>query len=133
MSAHELKYRELTGQIIGYAMKVHRYIGPGFPEIIYQRALVIELEKASLGYVSQFEMDVYYEDRLIGRRKLDLLIEKKVLIELKATTEITDRDYAQIINYLRVFKLEVGLLLNFGSKSLQFKRFVCLEQSVKSI
>ena len=124
MAEHELKYQELTGQIIGCAMKVHRYFGPGFPEIVYQRALRIELDKIPLQYLYEFEKEIFYENQLIAKRRLDLFVENKVLIELKATSETDNGDYNQIINYLRVFGLEVGLLLNFGSKSLQYKRFV---------
>ncbi|MEO5564572.1 MAG: GxxExxY protein [Chitinophagaceae bacterium] len=98
--------------------------GPGFPEVIYQRALRIEMEKISVSYLYEFEKDIYYEDNFIGNRRLDFLIDNKVLLELKATSEMENKDYNQIINYLRVFRMEVGLLLNFGSKSLQYKRFV---------
>jgi GxxExxY protein len=128
----DLKYHEITGQIIGGAMKVHRYFGPGFPEIIYKRTLVIELEKKHLAYSSETEREIFYEDRFIGKRRLDLLVENNILVELKAVAEINNGCYAQIINYLRVFGIEVGLLLNFGSGSLQFKRFINTKQSVKS-
>jgi GxxExxY protein len=124
MALQDLKYYELTEKIIGCAMKVHRYFGPGFPEIVYKRALLIEFDKLLLKYVHEFEKDIYYEDRFIAKRRLDLLVESKVLVELKASTKIDEGDFNQIINYLRVFKIEVGLLLNFGSKSLYYKRFV---------
>lgn len=129
MPLRELKYKELTGQIIGCAMKVHRYFGPGFPEIVYHRAMKIELDKLSLKYLSEFEKDIYYEKHLISKRKLDLFVENLVLVEMKATNELDNGDSNQIINYLRVFKIEVGLLLNFGSKSLQYKRFVSSENN----
>ncbi len=128
----DLKYHEITGQIIGCAMKIHRYFGPGFPEMIYKRTLVIELEKTHLTYSSETEREIFYEDRFIGKRRLDLLVENNILVELKAVAEINNACYAQIINYLRVFSIEVGLLLNFGSGSLQFKRFINTKQSVKS-
>jgi GxxExxY protein len=83
MEISGLKYHEVTGQIIGCAMKIHRYFGPGFPEIIYKRALVIELEKANLAYGSEIERDIFYEERLIGKRRLDLLVNNDILIELK--------------------------------------------------
>jgi len=132
MPVADLKYHEITGQIIGCAMKVHRYFGPGFPEIIYKRTLAIELEKTRLTYSSETEREIFYEDRFIGKRRLDLLVENNILVELKAVAEINKGCYAQIINYLRVFSIEIGLLLNFGSGSLQFKRFINTKQSVKS-
>ncbi len=132
MEIADLKYHEVTGKVIGCAMKVHRYFGPGFPEIIYKRALVIELERVKLLYSSEVEREIFYEERFIGKRRLDLLVENNILLELKAVTEINNHCYAQIINYLRVFSIEVGLLLNFGSESLQFKRFVNTKQSLKS-
>jgi GxxExxY protein len=132
MPVADLKYHEITGQIIGCAMKVHRYFGPGFPEIIYKRALIIELGKNNLTYDSETEREIFYEDRFIGKRRLDLLVENNILVELKAVAGINDGCYAQMINYLRVFNIEVGLLLNFGSGSLQFKRFINTKQSVKS-
>ncbi|HEY7159856.1 MAG TPA: GxxExxY protein, partial [Acidobacteriota bacterium] len=118
--------------IIGCAMKVHRYFGPGFPEIIYKRAPLIELEKNHLAYRPEMEREIFYEDRLIAKRRLDLLVQDNILVELKPVTEVTNGYYAQVINYLRVFGIEIGLLLNFGSASLQFKRFINTRQSVKS-
>lgn len=105
-------------------MKVHSYFGMGFPEAIYKRSLLIELEKTGLQYLSEVEKDIYYEGRFIGKRRLDLIIENKVLIELKALKEVDKSFQNQIINYLKVFDLEVGLLINFGTESLQFKRFI---------
>lgn len=124
MELQPLKYGDLTHQIIGCAMRVHSYLGMGFPEIIYQRALLIELEKAGLNYQSEVEKEIYYQEQLIGKRRLDLIIENKVLVELKAKRE-TDRGYYnQILNYLKIFEIEVGLFLNFGAESLQFKRLI---------
>lgn len=105
-------------------MKVHRYFGLGFPEIIYQRALMIELEKQGLKCLAEVKKDLYYEERFIGKRRLDLLIEDKVLVEMKAISELDKAAYSKVLNYLNVFKIEVGLLLNFGCESLQYKRFV---------
>ena len=124
MAFHDLKYYDLTEKIIGAAMKVHRYFGPGFQEIVYKRALMIELDNIPLAYIYEYEKEIFYEEKLISKRRLDLLVENKVLVELKATTETDNGDWNQIINYLKIFKIEVGLLLNFGSKSLQYKRFV---------
>jgi len=118
------KYTELTGVIIGLAIKVHRKLGPGFPEIIYKRALIVELKKAGLSYVVEKETDIFYEEEWVGARRVDILVEEKVLLELKALSELRPIDLCQIQNCLEVFRIEVGLLLNFGAISLQFKRFV---------
>jgi len=124
MAIQDLKHHELTEKIIGCAMKVHRHFGLGFPEIVYKRALIIELEKIGLKLKQEIEKDIIYDDRLIYKRRLDLIVEEVVLVELKAIKEIDNGDYNQILNYLRVFKLEVGLLINFGAPSLQFKRLI---------
>ena len=105
-------------------MKVHRFFGPGFPEIIYKRALMVELKKLSIVFGTEVERDIVYEGQLIGKRRLDLIIDSKVLTELKVVPRIDFKDNNQLINYLRVFKMEVGLLLNFGLPSLFFKRFI---------
>ena len=117
------KHTELTRRIIGSAMKVHGYLGPGYPEIIYRRCLAIELEKAGLKYACEVTRDIYYGGLWVGSRRLDLLIDNVVFAELKATTEIKNADYNQVFNLLKVFDLEVALLLNFGKPSLEFKRF----------
>ena len=124
MAIRDLKYHELTEKIIGCAMKVHRHFGLGFPEIVYKRALIIELEKIGLKLKQKIEKDIIYDDRLIYIRRLDLIVDDVVLVELKAIKEVDNGDYNQILNYLRVFKLEVGLLINFGAPSLQFKRLI---------
>ena len=122
----EYKYKELTGRIIGCAMQVHSFLGNGFQEVIYQRALALEFEAADISYERELEIPIFYRDhpKPIGTRRVDFLVERKVLVELKAVKELTDVQYAQIINYLTAYKLEVGLLINFGEKSLKFKRFV---------
>lgn len=104
-------------------MKVHSYFGLGFPELVYQKCLMVELNKTGLRYEKEVEKEIWYENSLIGKRRLDLIVEDKVLLELKAVAELDSRTYNQITNYLNVFNIEVGLLLNFGMKSLQFKRF----------
>ena len=132
MAITDLKYHDITEQVIGGAMKVHSYFGPGFPEIIYKRALIIEIEKIPLKYASEIEREIIYDQKMIGKRRLDLIIADKILIELKAVVELDNSCFAQIINYLRVFDIEVGLLINFGASSLKFKRFINTKQSVKS-
>jgi len=124
MTVTDLQYHEITEKIIGCAMKVHRHFGPGFPEIVYKRTLMIELEKIGLEYASELKRDIYYQGRFIYKRRVDLIVNKKILTELKAVAAIDNCCYEQIINYLRVFELEVGLALNFGARSLQFKRFI---------
>jgi GxxExxY protein len=124
MIKEEYKYSATTEKIIGCAMKVHSWFGPGFPEIIYQRSLLIELEKAGLKCKAEVEEDVYYQDAFVGKRKLDIIVEERILLELKATAELDNSCYNKMMNYLRVFKVEVGLLLNFGTPSLQFRRFI---------
>jgi GxxExxY protein len=117
------KYSELTGIIIGGAMKVHRVIGPGFPEIIYLRCLGIELKKRGLTCETEIARDIFYEGEKVGSRRLDLLVNAIVIVELKAIFELENLFYNQLINYLKVFEIEVGLLINFGNTSLQYKRF----------
>ena len=120
----DFKHVDLTHMIIGCAMKVHRILGPGFQEIIYKRCLVIELEKSGLHCTCEIEKEILYEGANVGSRRLDLLVDDKVIVELKAVTAIEPLFRSQIINYLKVFKIEVGLLLNFGGTSLHFQRFV---------
>ena len=93
---------------------------------------MIELQKIPLDFTSETEREIFYEGEIISRRRLDLLINENILVELKAITAIDNSCYAQVINYLRVFQIEVGLLLNFGARSLQFKRFINKTESVKS-
>lgn len=124
MAIQNLKYHEITEKIIGSAMKVHRYFGLGFPEIVYKRALMIELAALGLKFKQEVERDINYEGKLIYKRRLDLIVEDVVLVELKALKEINNTEQNQILNYLRVFNLEVGLLINFGAPSLQFKRLI---------
>ena len=128
----EYKYSDITGKIIGCAMKVHSTIGNGFQEVIYQRALEIEMKIERLKFSRELEMPIYYRDSEIGTRRVDFLVENKVLVELKALIQLEDVHLAQALNYLEAFKLEIGLLLNFGSKSLQFKRLT-IENKLKKM
>lgn len=105
-------------------MKVHSFLGNGFPEVIYQRSLEIEFKNAALSYYREIEQNIYYDNILVGTRIVDFMVEEKELVELKAISELTEQHYSQILNYLKAYKLEIGLLINFGSKSLQFKRFI---------
>jgi len=122
----ELKFKEITEKIIGAAFEVHKFLGNGFQEIIYQRALAYELQLAGLSFNREIEQDIFYKeiDKPIGTRRADFVVEKKVLVELKALVQLEEVHWAQTLNYLKAYRLEVGLLINFGGKSLQFKRFV---------
>ncbi|MCB0737568.1 MAG: GxxExxY protein [Bacteroidetes bacterium] len=118
------KYSELTGKIIGCAMQVHKVLGNGFQEVIYQRALAIEMAHAGLAFEREKEMPIYYRQENIGTRRVDFLVDGIICVELKAIIQLEDVHLAQAINYLEAFELEIGLLINFGSKSLQYKRVV---------
>ncbi|MES1215185.1 MAG: GxxExxY protein [Bacteroidota bacterium] len=118
----ELKFKEITEKIIGAAMKVHASLGNGFQEVIYQRALEIELEESGLRFAREFTMPVYYKGRQIGERRVDFLVDEKISVELKAILKLETVHFAQARNYLEAYNLEVGLLINFGSISLEFKR-----------
>jgi GxxExxY protein len=116
------KYQELTGTIIGAAMEVHGYLGNGFQEVVYQRALAIELGMRNIEFVREMEMPLVYKGFDIGTRRVDFFIEEKIMLEIKAVVKLEDVHLAQAINYLEAYGLEIGLLINFGNSSLQFKR-----------
>jgi GxxExxY protein len=120
----EYKFSELTGKIIGCAMEVHRYLGNGFQEIIYQRALAIEMSRQGLSFAQEFVMTVFYKGEYVGKRRVDFMVEDAVSVELKARTALDDVHLNQAINYLEVYHIDTGLLINFGAKSLQFKRLI---------
>ena len=113
---------ELTYKIIGCAMRVHNTLGNWFQEVIYQRCLAIELEKLSINYEREKEMLIFYEGFEVGTRRADFIIEERVMVELKAIINLDDIHLAQGLNYLTAYNLETGLLINFGSTSLQTKR-----------
>jgi GxxExxY protein len=116
------KYVELTGRIIGCAMEVHRALGNGFQEVIYQRALALEMEEQGLGFTRELAIPVFYKGHRIGTRRVDFMIEDLICVELKAIIALDKPHLAQAMNYLEAFNLEVGLLINFGAPSLQFHR-----------
>lgn len=122
----EFKYGDITEKIIGASFEVHSYLGNGFQEVIYQRALAWEMKQAGLLFVREVEQNIFYKNlsEPIGTRRADFLLEGKVLVELKALIELEDTHLAQALNYLKAYQLKVGLLINFGSKSLTFKRVV---------
>jgi GxxExxY protein len=124
MNDSSYRYSDITGKIIGAAMKVHNALGNGFQEVLYQRALAIEMGKQGLSFQRELEMPVFYAQEEIGSRRVDFLVEDKVMVELKALTKLEDVHLSQAINYLEAYHLEVGLLLNFGAKSLEFRRLL---------
>jgi GxxExxY protein len=122
MEQEKLKYSDITQKIIGCAMKVHQKMRNGYTEQIYQRCLAIELSRMNISFRQEVELSIYYEHIQIGKRRVDFLIDDKIVVEIKALSELTDQHLAQALNYLETQRLEVGLLINFGAKSLQFKR-----------
>ena len=117
-----MKYEEITHKIIGAAIKVHSVLGNGFQEVIYQRALAIEMEKHGLGFKRELEMGIYYDGIDIGTRRVDFFVEDQIMVELKALIKLEDVHLAQAMNYCQAYHLPIGLLINFGAKSLEFKR-----------
>ena len=122
MEEKDYKYSDITRKIIGSAMRVHSSLGNGFQEVIYQRAMAIEMAKQGLSFQRELEMQIFYEGHDIGTRRVDFFVENKIMVELKAVTRLEDVHLAQAINYLEAYNMEVGLLLNFGAKSLEFRR-----------
>jgi GxxExxY protein len=119
-----LKYSDITEKIIGCAMKVHGKMRSGYVEAVYQKCLSIEFEKSGLHFQMEVDHPIYYEGIIVGRRRVDFLIDDKIVVELKALSEFTNAHIAQALNYLETHQLEIGLLINFGAKSLQFKRLI---------
>jgi len=124
MSHGEEQYAEsaLTRRIIGCAMEVHNVLGNGFQEVIYQRALEMEMTAQALEFSREHEMPIHYKGKEIGTRRVDFLVEGIVMVELKAIILLEDVHLAQAINYLEAYGLEIGLLLNFGAQSLEIRR-----------
>ena len=117
-----MQHEDLTHKIIGCAMKVHTILGSGFQEVIYQRALSIEMEKQGLKFGRELQMTIFYDGVEIGTRRVDFFVDEKIMVELKAVALLDDLHLAQITNYLEAYNLPIGLLINFGSKSMTFKR-----------
>ena len=122
--AEEYKHEKVTHSIIGCAMEVHKLFGNGFQEVIYQRALGIEMNLQNISYVRELEMPLFYKGYEVGTRRVDFLVENKIMVELKAVISLEDTHLAQGLNYLEAYNLEIGLLINFGARSLQFKRLL---------
>ncbi|MBS1916793.1 MAG: GxxExxY protein [Bacteroidetes bacterium] len=118
----ELVYKEITEKIIGAAMKVHATLGNGFQEVIYQRALAIEMKKSGLVFEREYNMKIFYSGEEIGERRVDFFVENKIMVELKVLIQLENVHIEQAKNYLEAYNMEVGLLINFGNTSLEFKR-----------
>lgn len=119
-----MKYAETTHKIIGCAMEVHRHLGPGFQEYIYHRALANEFKLQGIHFEDEYEIKIYYKGDQVGLRRVDFLVEKEIPVEIKAISELTDTNLAQSKNYLEAGGIEIGMLINFGAPSLQFKRLI---------
>ena len=119
-----MMYEDLTYKVIGCSMKVHNTLGNGFQEVIYQRCLAIELQKANVAFSREVEQPIYYEGINVGTRRADFVIEEKRVVELKAIIHLEDAHLAQAKNYVVAYHFPIGLLINFGSKSLEFKRLI---------
>lgn len=113
---------ELTGRIIACAMEVHRIMGNGFQEVVYQRCMAIEMANRGIAFSREHEMDLFYKNEYVGKRRVDFFVEEQVMVELKAVIQLENAHFAQAINYLEASGLHTGLLINFGNSSLQFKR-----------
>ncbi|TAF44306.1 MAG: GxxExxY protein [Sphingobacteriales bacterium] len=120
----QYKYSDLTGKIIGCSMEVHKILGNGFQEVIYQRALEKEMILQGFSFSREHEMPIFYKEEQIGTRRVDFLVEGFISVELKALTKLEDVHLAQAINYLEAYNLEIGMLINFGNKSLEYRRLV---------
>jgi len=114
---------ELTSRIIAAAQRVHITLGPGFQEVIYQRSLALELQRHGLDFAREVWMDVHYEDRVVGRKRVDFIV-GDVMVEIKAKAQLEDVDFVQTLSYLKASGYDIGLLLNFGAKTLQIKRLI---------
>jgi GxxExxY protein len=115
---------KITGDVIGSAMEVHKRLGPGFPESVYEEALAIELKLKKIKFERQKSLPVFYRDKVIKKFICDFLVDGRIIVELKAVKEIAEIDRLQVINYLKACGIEIGLLLNFGSQSLEYKRLI---------
>jgi GxxExxY protein len=117
-------YSALTGKIIGCAMEVHKLLGNGFQEVIYQRALEEEFAIQKVPAKREFEMYISYKQKIVGTRRVDFFVDEAVSVEIKALTKLEDVHLTQAINYLEAYNLEIGMLINFGAKSLEYKRLI---------
>ena len=122
MALEHLPHADLTYKIIGCAMEVHRTLGCGFQEVVYQRALAVEMTQQAVEYGREADMQIYYKGVAVGKRRVDFLVGDVLTVEIKALTQLEPVHIAQAINYLEAYQIPVGLLLNFGAKTLEYKR-----------
>jgi GxxExxY protein len=116
------KHADITRTIIGCAMAVHNQLGNGFQELIYHRALAIEMQKRGLAFLDEISIIIFYDNIEVGKRRVDFLVEKIIPVEIKAVKQLENVHLAEAINYLEAYKMEIGLLINFGSNRLEFHR-----------
>jgi len=124
MSPKEFPYKELTYKIIGCAMEVHKELGFGFLEAVYEEALAREFQRGSLKFKRQQRLPIFYKAEHIKNYEADFVVEDKVLVELKASKKLTKIDQAQLHNYLKATGIKIGLIFNFGLPSLEYKRVI---------
>ena len=124
MIKQQYKYSDVTAIILGCAFEVHKILGNGFQEVIYQRALEEEFNIRGISFLREFEMPIFYKEKQVGVRRVDFLVNDVISIELKAIINLEDVHLAQAINYLEAYNVEIGMLLNFGAKSLEYKRLI---------
>lgn len=124
MKKNKILYKELSYKIIGLAMKVHTILGPGFLEKVYENALIVLFGKEGIKAVQQAPIKVKFENKIVGNYYADILIENKIILELKTVEKITDIHRAQALNYLKATGLKLAIILNFGAKSLEYERLV---------
>jgi GxxExxY protein len=117
-----MEHEKLTHAIIGAALEVHKYMGNGFQEVVYQRTLAIEMQLRNIAFEREKEMPLEYKGYDVGMRRVDFFVEEKIMVEIKAVINLEDVHLAQAMNYVEAYNLHIGLLINFGSKSMQFKR-----------
>ena len=121
----EFLYKDLTYRIIGIAMEIHRELGPGFLEAVYEEVMADELNTGKIAFENQVKLNIYYKEKKLKKQyQADFIVDEKIVVELKGVAKLTDLDEAQMINYLKATGLKIGLLVNFGGKSLEWKRIV---------
>jgi GxxExxY protein len=124
-SKHDLLFKDESYQIIGACMRVHSELGAGFLEAVYQEALTIELKTTGIPFEKEKPIDIYYKDHLLEKKYLaDFVCYERIILEIKAVKDFNGEHFSQVLNYLKATNLRLGLLVNFGSQSLQYKRFI---------
>ena len=118
----EYKHSDITSRIIGCAMEVHNILGNGFQEVIYQRCLALEMQENGLDVIREQEIPIFYKGINIGTRRVDFLVQNTIMVELKALTQLEDVHISLCLNYLEAYNLDIGLLINFGGRKLEFRR-----------